>query len=135
MDRVAREEMDALLNEGIETALRFLNKWTEFYPIALGLANEGEIVHIHLQIEEEQPLSVADRPPYRCRQVERLHGLEKTFDSTGCLESGTSDPFGFQNDAIPFRQAKLSHRLRLFLAPWVRKYGDVWTVLKCHLTG
>jgi hypothetical protein len=52
-----RADMDSVLDEGIRTAIFFLEKNSEFFPFAVALSRQGEIRHVQGYTGEEQPAS------------------------------------------------------------------------------
>ena len=53
----ARKEMDRLLDEGIQTAARLLEKYGEFIPLAIGLGPDKETVHVQSWNGNDHPTS------------------------------------------------------------------------------
>ena len=49
-----REEIDALLNEGIRVATEFLENDKEFFPFALRLTQDGDIDLVQADLGDEQ---------------------------------------------------------------------------------
>lgn len=54
-----RSDMDALLDDGIKTALRLLEKNGEFFPFAVAMSEQLEIRHVHALMTEDRPPSTA----------------------------------------------------------------------------
>lgn len=54
---MSREDMNALLNEGIDVAAQFLRKSGEFYPFALVKTQSGEVRHMQALTEAGRPHS------------------------------------------------------------------------------
>lgn len=54
---MAHPDMDALLNEGLQTAIRFLEKNGEFFPFGVTMKPDGSIAHVQGYTDDECPPS------------------------------------------------------------------------------
>ena len=54
---MAHPDMDALLNEGLQTAIHFLEKSGEFFPFGVSMTADGEISHNQGWAGDERPPS------------------------------------------------------------------------------
>jgi len=54
---MSRQDMNLLLNDGIETAVHFIEKSGEFYPFGVVKTNQGEIRHIQALMGDSRPAS------------------------------------------------------------------------------
>lgn len=54
---MSRDDMDGVLDEGIRSAVRLLEKNREFYPFGIAKADDGEITHVQGYMEEDCPSS------------------------------------------------------------------------------
>lgn len=54
---MSRQDLDLVLNEGLTTAAKFIEKSGEFYPFGVVKTQSGEIRHIQVLVEESRPAS------------------------------------------------------------------------------
>ncbi len=54
---MAHPDMDTLLDEGLQVAIHFLEKYGEFFPFGVTMASDGRIAHTQGYTEDERPPS------------------------------------------------------------------------------
>jgi len=54
---MSRQDMDLILNDGINTAVHFIEKSGEFFPFGVVKTSNGEIRHIQAMMEDPHPTS------------------------------------------------------------------------------
>jgi hypothetical protein len=54
---VSRDDIDQVLDDGVKTAVHFLEKSREFFPFSVIKTREGDVRHINVWDKDEQPNS------------------------------------------------------------------------------
>lgn len=54
---MSRQDMDLILNDGVNTAVHFIEKNGEFFPFGVVKTKKGEIRHIQAMTEDSRPTS------------------------------------------------------------------------------